>query len=132
MTLLNIINFPDLSDERGGLVAIETGKDIPFKVERVYFIHSTQTGVSRGFHAHKKLKQIAFCVKGSCEFILDDGKKRETLALDNPCKGLLIESMIWREMRNFTDDCVLMVIASEHFSESDYIRDYDQFVSLAT
>ena len=71
---------------------------------------------------------MAICVKGSCTFVLDDGKSKEEIKLDTPNKGLLIEGLIWREMYDFTPDCVLLVLASEHYDENDYIRDYDNFV----
>lgn len=124
------IQFQELGDDRGSLVAIEIGdsKEIPFIVQRVYYIYRTGSGVSRGFHAHRRLKQVAFAVAGNCEMVLDDGKKRTKVCLNSPTKGILIENNIWREMRNFSDDCVLLVLASEHYDEGDYIRDYDEFL----
>lgn len=104
---------------------------MPFDVKRVYYIFGTQQGVSRGFHAHKNLKQVAVCVTGKCKMVLDDGKKREEVWLDSPTTGLIIEDLTWREMHNFSEDCVLLVLASEHYDESDYIRDYDEFKKVA-
>lgn len=130
MSLLKTIEFPALGDERGSLISLETYKQIPFDIKRVYYIYGTQTGVARGFHAHKQLQQVAVCVSGKCRMILDDGDKREELWLDSPAKGLLIGDMIWREMHDFSDDCVLLVLASEHYDESDYIRDYDEFLEV--
>ena len=115
-------------DERGSLIAIEQGYNAPFEIKRVYYIFDTKKGVERGFHAHKNLKQIAIAVKGSCTFVLDNGKKREELTLNTPTKGLLIEGLIWREMKDFSSDCVLVVLASEHYDECDYIREYDKFL----
>lgn len=126
-----IINFKTLGDERGSLIAIEEGYNAPFDIKRVYYIFDTKQGVERGFHAHINLKQIAISVKGSCTFILDNGKTREEVKLDNPNKGLLIEGLIWREMKDFSPDCVLVVLASEHYDESDYIRDYNRFLEEA-
>ena len=123
-----LIDFKTLGDERGSLIAIEEGYNAPFDIKRVYYIFDTQQGVERGFHAHINLKQLAIVVKGSCTFIIDDGKTREDILLNNPNKGLLIEGLIWREMKDFSDDCVLLVIASEHYDESDYIRDYSKFL----
>ncbi len=120
--------FRVLGDHRGQLVALEVNRQIPFEIKRVYYIFDTKEGVERGFHAHVNLKQIAIAVKGSCTFVLDDGKKREEIKLDNPNKGLFIEGLIWREMKDFSSDCVLVVLASEHYDESDYIRDYSKFL----
>ena len=132
MSLINWIEFQSLGDERGSLVAVEIGQEkaIPFEIQRVYYIYRTEPGVSRGFHAHKNLRQVAIPVAGSCRMLLDDGQKRESVWLNDPSKGLLIESMTWREMHNFSSDCVLLVLASEHYNEKDYIRDYEQFASL--
>ena len=125
-----IYNFGIKGDERGSLIAIEQGHNAPFEIKRVYYIFDTKKGVERGFHAHIRLKQICIAVKGSCTFVLDDGKKREELKLDNPNQGLFIEGLIWREMKDFSSDCVLVVLASEHYDESDYIRDYDKFLKV--
>lgn len=130
MSVINWVNFPPLGDERGSLVALEGDKTVPFSIKRVYYIFGTQQGVGRGFHAHKNLKQVAVCVTGKCRMILDDGKNREEVWLDSPTKGLLIEDLTWREMHDFTPDCVLLVLASEHYDESDYIRDYEVFKKL--
>lgn len=123
-----LINFQTLGDERGSLISIEEGYNAPFDIKRVYYIFNTKKGVIRGYHAHINLKQIAIAVKGSCTFVIDNGKQREEILLDNPNKGLLLEGLIWREMKDFSEDCVLLVIASEHYDETDYIRDYQQFI----
>ena len=128
MTSYKILDFKTLGDERGSLIAIEEGYNAPFDIKRVYYIFDTKEGVERGFHAHIDLKQIAIVVKGSCTFVIDDGKEKEEIKLDNPNKGLFIEGLIWREMKNFSSDCVLVVLASEHYDESDYIRDYNKFL----
>ena len=123
-----LISFQTLGDERGSLIAIEEGYNAPFEIKRVYYIFNTKKDVVRGYHAHINLKQIAIAVKGSCTFVIDNGQKREEILLDNPNKGLLIEGLIWREMKDFSEDCVLLVIASEHYDENDYIRDYQKFI----
>ncbi|MCA4815115.1 sugar 3,4-ketoisomerase [Acinetobacter towneri] len=129
MSLIQWIHFPPLGDERGSLVALETGKTVPFDIKRVYYIFATQKDVARGFHAHKNLKQIAVCVTGKCRMVLDNGKIRQDAWLDSPTKGLLISDLVWREMHDFSQDCVLLVLASEHYDESDYIRDYQDFLN---
>lgn len=127
MSLLKTIDFSQLGDERGSLISLEANKQIPFAIKRVYYIYGTEKEIARGFHAHKQLQQVAVCVAGKCRMILDDGKKREEIWLDSPVKGLLIEDMVWREMHDFSEDCVLLVLASEHYDEADYIRDYKEF-----
>ena len=133
MTLLRWINFKSLGDERGGLVALELGigKTIPFNVRRVYYIHRTEQGVSRGFHAHRNLEQVVICVSGKCRIVLDDGSRREETWLDSPLKGLLIGNNTWRELHDFSPDCVVLVLASEHHDASDYIRSYEDFLEQA-
>ncbi len=125
---LNIINFKSLGDERGLLISLEQNRNIPFEIKRVYYIFDTQKEVSRGFHAHKKLKQLAVCVSGSCRFVFDDGAEKKEVVLGDPLKGIVIDKMIWHEMHDFSEDCVLMVLASECYDESDYIRNYDIFL----
>lgn len=128
MNLVKLISFESLGDHRGSLVALEQNKNIPFEIKRIYYIFDTKQGVVRGLHAHKALKQVAIALKGSCRFVLDDGINKEEIILDCPTKGILIDSCLWREMHDFSEDCVLMVLASEHYDESDYIRDYAAFL----
>lgn len=115
-------------DDRGALVALEEKRNIPFKIKRVYYMFNTDTSARRGYHAHHELMQMAVVVKGKCRFLLDDGSEKVNLLLDSPSQGLLIEPYIWHEMYDFSDDCVLMVVASDFYKESDYIRDYQEFV----
>ena len=128
MSNYKLLDFKTLGDERGSLIAIEQGYNAPFEIKRVYYIFDTKEGVERGFHAHINLKQIVIAVKGSCTFVLDNGKERKEMKLNNPNRGLFIEGLIWREMKDFTEDCVLIVLTSEHYDESDYIRDYNKFL----
>ena len=125
----NLLNFCIHGDHSGSLVALEQGSDFPFDIKRVYYIWGTDKNAIRGKHAHRNLEQVVICTSGSCDFILDDGHERETVHLDNPAVGLHIKSNIWREFTNFSPDCVVMVLASEHYDESDYIRDYDKFLA---
>ena len=125
-----LVDFQTLGDNRGSLIALEEKYNTSFAIKRVYYIFDTKEGVRRGYHAHLDLKQIAICVKGSCTFVLDDGKNREEIRLDSPNQGLLIEGLIWREMYDFSPDCVLLVLASEHYDENDYIRDYENFLKI--
>jgi len=127
---INILDFKILGDDRGSLISIEQSKNIPFNIKRVYYIFGTKKNIRRGFHAHKKLKQVAICISGSCEFLLDNGKTKKTILLNSPDKGLLINDMIWREMYNFSNNCTLIVLANEYYNESDYIRNYDEFLKM--
>lgn len=120
--------FERHGDSRGQLVALEEKRDIPFDIKRVYYMYDTVSGVRRGGHAHKKLNQVLICVHGSCKVFLDDGESKETIDLDNPYEGILITQSMWREMYDFSQDAVLMVLASETYDENDYIRDYSQFL----
>ncbi|WP_296990593.1 sugar 3,4-ketoisomerase [Thalassospira sp. UBA1131] len=128
--MVTLIDFPPLGDDRGSLVSLEVNKTVPFDIKRVYYIFATKAGVARGFHAHKVLKQVAVCVTGSCRMLLDNGRDKEEVLLDSPTKGVLIEDLVWREMHDFTPDCVLLVLASERYDEADYIRNYDDFLRL--
>lgn len=123
--------FQQHGDERGMLVALEEHNDIPFKIKRVYYMYDTKEGVRRGFHAHKSLEQILICIHGSCKILLDNGFEKKTVSLEKPYEGLYIANDIWREMFDFSPDAVLMVLASELYDESDYIRDYDEFLKFA-
>lgn len=120
--------FQQHGDERGQLVALEECRDIPFEIKRVYYLYDTGENIRRGFHAHKNLKQILVCVKGSCKILLDNGKEKETVLLDKPYEGLYVTSNMWREMYDFSSDAVLLVLASELYNEDDYIRDYNEFL----
>lgn len=128
---LNMVQLQKHGDERGALVALEESKNVPFSIKRVYYLFETKKDVHRGFHAHKKLKQLVIAVRGSCRFLLDDGAEKISILLDNPAQGLLLESMIWREMYDFSEDCVLMVLADSFYDEGDYIRDYAVFKEIA-
>lgn len=130
MSLIQRVSFPPLGDERGSLVALESYKTVPFEIKRVYYIFDTKKGVSRGFHAHRNLEQVAVCVMGSCRFVLDNGQQREQIWLNSSTQGIVIPSLTWREMHDFSPDCVLLVLASEYYDESDYIRDYDEFLKV--
>ncbi len=116
-------------DDRGSLIALESSIGIPFAIERVYYVFATKHGVSRGFHAHLRLRQWAVCVSGECTMLLDDGTVRTNIKLDRPDLALEIGPMVWHEMHDFSPDCVLVVLADATFDESDYIRNYDAFQS---
>ncbi len=125
-----IINISTKINETGILSFFESQKDIPFDIKRIYYITNVKKNDIRGHHAHKQLKQLLFCPYGEIEIMLDNGYKKENILLDNPSKGLIIESGIWREMEWLIDNSVLCVAASEYYDENDYIRNYDEFKRL--
>ncbi|ENQ6653714.1 FdtA/QdtA family cupin domain-containing protein [Campylobacter lari] len=125
-----IINFNAIGNQNDGfLVALESNKNIPFEIKRVYYIWGNQQDKIRGKHAHKDLEQIVVCVKGSCDFILDNGIIQKHIHLNQPSQGLYIGNNIWREFTNFSKDCVVMVIASKYYDIDDYDTDYLEFKS---
>ena len=122
--------FQQHGDDRGMLVALEEYKDIPFEIKRVYYMYDTKKDVHRGFHAHKSLEQILICIHGSCKVLLDNGTEKKIVSLEKPYEGLYIANNMWREMYDFSEDAVLMVLASEYYKEVDYIRDYNEFLRM--
>lgn len=126
---INIIDIPKIQDPRGNLAIIE--KDvIPFDIRRVYYLFDVPSNAYRGGHAHKNLKQVLIALSGSFDVILDDGNERKIITLNKPDKGLVIPTGIWRELENFSSGSVCLALASDIFDESDYIRDYDDFISM--
>lgn len=117
-----------LGDNRGKLIAIESGENVPFEIKRVFYIFGTKENISRGQHSHYKTKQYLIAVNGSCKVTLDDGKRETTYHLKEPNFGLLQNELVWGTMHDFSSDCVLLVLASEHYDENDYIRDYRKFL----
>ena len=122
-----IKNYKFHSDKYGKLIALEEKKDVPFEIKRIYYIYEVESGVRRGFHSHKKLEQVLICVHGSVKILLKTPEYEETIILDSPKKGLYIGPDIWREMYDFNDGAVLLVLASDFYDEKDYIRDYSEY-----
>lgn len=123
---IKIIDIPKISDPRGHLGIIEK-EVVPFDIKRVYYLYDVPSDAYRGGHAHKNLSQLLIALSGSFEVHLKNGKENVTVVLNKPNKGLLIEPGIWREIDNFSSGSVCLVLASDVFKESDYIRDYDDF-----
>ncbi len=127
--LIQLIEIPKIEDPRGNLAVIE--KDvIPYDVRRTYYLFDVPSGAYRGGHAHKECLELLIAVSGSFEVILDNGKEKQRVMLNNPTKGLLIPINMWRELENFSSGAVCLVLASHTFDEGDYIRDYDTFKAL--
>lgn len=127
----HIIEFGVKGDERGQLIAIEELTGVPFNIQRIYYIYGTQPGVRRGRHAHHKTVQVAICIRGSCRVYLDDGASATDVLLERPDRGLLLESLVWHDLYDFSDDAIVLVLADQLYDESDYIRSYDVFVAVA-
>ena len=128
---MTVFNLHSNSNGLGELISIESLKDIPFEIKRVFYIFGTNEQSKRGSHAHYNTKQYLISISGSCEICLDNGNgEKKNYKLDSPNKGLFQDAMIWGNMFNFSSDNVLLVLANTHFSEKDYIRDYEQFLEI--
>ena len=123
-----IIDIPKIEDRRGNLSVIEK-EVIPFDIKRVYYLYDVPSDAYRGGHAHKEQYEFLIALSGSFEVVLDDGFEKQKVMLNKPNKGLLIPTMIWRELENFSSGAVFLVVASDVFDEADYIRDYERFIS---
>ena len=129
MEKYRIIEFKEFGDERGNLVVAEGGgKDIPFDIKRVFYISGSDSEVVRGMHANRKTQFVLINVAGSSDVMVDDGNNKEIIHLDKPRMALFLDTMVWKEMYNFSPDSVLMCLASEHYDETEYIRNYDEFI----
>lgn len=128
-TIIEIIDIPKINNAKGNIGVVENDT-IPFDVKRVYYLFDVPSGAKRGGHAHKKLKQVLIAISGSFDVVLKDGKSKEIITLNRPDKGLLIENNIWRELEKFSSGSVCLVLASEEFSEADYIRNYKDYLSF--
>lgn len=124
-----MIYLPVVSDPRGDLTFIEGLRHLPFEIRRVYFLYNIPVDSVRGGHAHKKLKQVIFALSGSFRVSLDDGKNKAEYVLRNPKHGLLIDTLVWREIDLFSQGAVCMVLASEVYNEDDYYRNYSDFLA---
>jgi dTDP-4-dehydrorhamnose 3,5-epimerase-like enzyme len=128
LDLCRIIELPKITDPRGNLTFVESGRHIPFETKRVYYLYDVPGGETRGGHAHRQLEQLVIAASGSFEVVIDDGKDRRSFYLNRSYYGLYIPRLVWRELQNFSSGSVCLVLASEFYDESDYYRDYDEFV----
>lgn len=126
-----MIKFKSNNDKYGILVPIEGKKDIPFQIKRIYYIKDVKEGTTRGYHSHRMLHQVLICVSGQVKIRLKNPSQEEVVELKDSSEGLYIGPMIWREMFDFSDDAVLLVLASELYDEKDYIRNYDFYLDEA-
>ncbi len=131
VTNCRMASFKTFGGAWGNLNAIEGNEDVPFEIKRIYYITQVPAGVTRGFHSHRKLEQVLLCVNGSVSIRIRTPFEEEIVSLDDPSKGLYIGHMVWREMFDFTPGSVLLVLASEHYTEADYIRNYEEYIGEA-
>jgi dTDP-4-dehydrorhamnose 3,5-epimerase-like enzyme len=125
-----LIELQTIVDGIDGIISVaENFNQIPFEIKRVYYIYDLNNpDAIRGKHAHKKLEQVLFCINGSCEIGIDDGTKQQTVVLDKPHVGIYLGVELWHTMDKFSHNCILLVIASDIYKESDYLRSYDEFI----
>ncbi len=124
------IQLPKFLDTRGNLSVIEETKDIPFKIQRTYWIYDVPGGEARGGHAYRENQEFIVALSGSFDVILDDGKNKQTFHLNRSYYGLFVPEGVWREMDNFSTNSLALVLSSTKYDVNDYIRDYDDFIKL--
>ncbi|MDF9824987.1 dTDP-4-dehydrorhamnose 3,5-epimerase-like enzyme [Breznakia sp. PF5-3] len=133
-----MIHFKDITDVHnqtrpmGHLTPIESAIDVPFEIKRIYYLTKVPENTTRGFHSHRELQQVLLCLNGSVDIEISTPDEKEKITLNNPAIGLYIGPMVWREMSNFSPGSVLLVLASEHYAEDEYLRDYDDYLKKAT
>ncbi|MGH2939064.1 MAG: sugar 3,4-ketoisomerase [Solirubrobacterales bacterium] len=123
------LDLPVIHAPEGDLTVLEGEEHVPFEIARIYYIYGVPGGARRGGHAHRALRQLLIAVAGSFDVLLDDGSEKRTVTLDHPARGLMLTPMIWRELIDFSPGAVCVVLASDHYDEADYFRDYDDFLA---
>lgn len=123
-----LIHFNKIEDPRGSLTPIEGNKDVPFAIKRAYYLYDVPSGATRAGHAHKALEQIILSISGSFDVLVKDGQSSQRYHLNRPNIGLYLPNMVWREVDNFSAGSVCFVLASQHYDESDYYRDYESYL----
>ncbi|WP_250479409.1 MULTISPECIES: FdtA/QdtA family cupin domain-containing protein [unclassified Caballeronia] len=129
-SIISIVDLPKITDPRGNLTFIEGTRHVPFEMQRAYYLYDVPSGASRAGHAHYALQQIIIAVSGSFDLVLDNGYERRTITCNRPNQGVLMKSLVWRELENFSSGSVCLVLASMPYEESDYIRNYDEFLAV--
>lgn len=125
-----VLEFNDLGDERGKLVVIEGNQSIPFEIKRVFYIYDSDSDVVRGQHANRESEFVLINVSGSSKVYIDDGTENMVVELNRPMMGVYIPKMVWKDMYDFSEDSVLLVLANTHYDAQEYIRDYDEYISI--
>lgn len=131
MENVKTVNFKTITDKRGSMIPIEYPKQLEFPLKRIYYIYDVDKNERRGFHSHNDLEQILIAVNGSIKILVKTPYEEEIIELNDPSKGLYIGPMVWREMFDFSDQAVLLVLASHEYDESDYIRNYEEYEEKA-
>jgi len=126
----NIIHFPKIHNRAGNLTSVQNHIEVPFGVQRVYYLYDVPGGESRGAHAHRALEQVIIAASGSFDITIDDGRNKKTVQLSRPYMGLHIRPGIWRDISNFSSGSICLVLASELYDPADYLREYDQFLAF--
>lgn len=129
---IKIMEFPDFGDERGNLVVVEGGVDIPFVIQRAFYLYGSDSEVVRGRHANRKSEFVLINVSGKSKIRVDNGFEQRIVELDRPRMGLYLPTMVWKDMYDFSVDSVLLVLASEHYDAAEYIRDYNDYIREIT
>lgn len=125
-----IIHFPKIHNRAGNITAVQNNIEIPFAVKRVYYLYDVPGGEARGAHAHQVLEQLIIAASGSFDVSIDDGRSKKTIHLNRPYMGLHLKPGMWRDISNFSSGAICLVLASELYNESDYVRDYKEFLVM--
>jgi len=120
--------FNELGDERGRLVVAESNKDIPFKIKRIFYMFGLEKDAVRGQHANRKSEFVLINIQGTTKVLIDDGKEKKIVILDSPHKGLYLNKMVWKDMYDFSEDSILLVLSNECYDSKEYIRDYSEYL----
>lgn len=128
--MYKILQFADLGDERGNLIVIEGGQQIPFEIKRVFYMYNSDHDVIRGQHANINSEFVLINVAGQSKVKVDNGRESRIVELDRPHMGIYLEKMLWKDMYDFSEDSVLLVLANTHYDGSEYIRDYNNYLEM--
>ena len=128
--MLKLINLPKILDDRGNLSVIEEANNIPFKIRRVYWIYDVPGGAFRGSHAFKETEELIVALSGSFDVILHDGKEEKKFSLNRSYYGLYVPNLTWRRLENFSTNSLALIVASKHYNENEYIRDFDKYLAF--
>jgi len=129
---VKIVDLPKITDQRGNLTFVEGGQHVPFDINRVYYLYDVPGGSERGGHAHKELQQLIIAMSGSFDVVLNDGTEKKRFHLNRSYYGLYVPTMLWRELDNFSSGAVCMVLASNHYDEKDYYREYSDYLKAGS
>lgn len=127
---IRVVEFQTLANPSGNLVVVESDRSLPFPIKRLFYVHGVPAGETRGRHAHRKCQQMISCVSGKCEVIVDDGTNRKALTLSTPNQAIYLPPLVWAEQKYCVENTVILVLTDQYYDESDYIRDYPEFIQI--